>query len=128
MNPVVHFEIPYAVGIRARLFYKETFGWEIIPLGPDMGDYMLVNTAKADVKAGAPAGAIGGGLFPKDIDNTNLYPSVVIGVADLPASMEKIKANGGTIVGTPHEIPGFGLYVAFRDTEGNRNSILQPIG
>jgi hypothetical protein len=34
------------------------FGWKCQMLGPDMAYYVLVTTAEADVKPGAPAGAI----------------------------------------------------------------------
>ena len=32
---VVHFEVPFDDGDRARKFYGETFGWQLIPV-PDM--------------------------------------------------------------------------------------------
>ena len=32
------------------------------------------------------------------------------------------------LLGDPAAIPGIGLYVSFVDTEGNRNSLLQPMG
>jgi len=35
---------------------------------------------------------------------------------------------GGKILGDPAAIYGIGLYVSFVDTEGNRNSLLQPMG
>ena len=54
------------------------------------------------------------------------YPSVVIAVDDIKASMKKIDDAGGKILGEPMEIPGVGLYVSFFDTEGNRVSMLQP--
>ena len=37
---VVHFEIPYDDGDRARAFYAEAFGWQVMEM-PDMG-YTLV--------------------------------------------------------------------------------------
>ena len=39
---VVHFEIPFDDGARARSFYAEAFGWQAMEL-PDMG-YTLVTT------------------------------------------------------------------------------------
>jgi hypothetical protein len=64
MNPVVHFEMPYRNRDRAATFYAAAFGWQTHKLGPEMGDYLLVTTALADARPGAPAGAINGGLFP----------------------------------------------------------------
>lgn len=126
MNPVVHFELPYKVAIRAREFYQNVFGWKTEQLGADMGDYILMTTVETDVKPGAPAGAINGGMYPFKVDWPDQYPAIVIGVEDIHASMKKIRQEGGEVLGEPMEIPGTGLYVAFRDSEGNRGSILQP--
>jgi len=38
-----------------------------------------------------------------------------------------VKAAGGEVLGEPMVIPGVGDYVSFRDTEGNRLSLLQPL-
>lgn len=128
MNPVVHFEIPYKVAVRVTEFYEKAFGWKMQRLGPEMGDYILATTAESDVKPGAPAGALNGGFFPIKPDWPDQYPSFVIGVGNLTESIQKVIEAGGEVLGEPHPIPGFGLYVSFRDTEGNRNSMLQPTG
>jgi uncharacterized protein len=125
MNPVVHFEMPYRDRARAARFYTAAFGWQTQMFGPEMGDYLLVTTAVSDVKPGAPAGAINGGMFPFKPEWPAQYPSVVIGVEDVRAAMARVKAAGGEVLGEPMEIPGVGQYVAFTDTEGNRNSLLQ---
>ncbi len=127
MNPVVHFEMPYRDGERAAHFYTAAFGWQAQMLGPQMGDYVLVTTAVSDVKPGAPAGAINGGLFPFKPGMPAQYPAVVIGVEDIRAAMARVQQAGGQVLGEPMEIPGVGPYVAFTDTEGNRNSMLQPL-
>jgi predicted enzyme related to lactoylglutathione lyase len=126
MNPVVHFEFPYRDAERIARFYSSAFGWKTQALGSEMGDYVLATTAEADARAGAPAGAINGGFFPIKPDWPAQYPSVVIGVTDISESMRKVKAAGGDVLGEPMQIPGVGLYVSFVDTEGNRNSMLQP--
>jgi predicted enzyme related to lactoylglutathione lyase len=51
---------------------------------------------------------------------------VVIAVDDVKASMKKVEAAGGRVLGEPMEIPGYGLYASFFDTEGNRVSMMQP--
>ena len=126
MNPVVHFELPFENRNRIAKFYESAFGWKTQFLGEEMGDYILVTTAETDVKPGAPAGAINGGLFPKKPDWPAQYPSVVIGVEDIRDAMKKVAMAGGEVLGEPMEIPGIGEYVSFLDTEGNRNSVLQP--
>ncbi len=127
MNPVVHFEMPYRDGARAARFYAEAFGWQTQTLGEEMGHYILVTTALSDVKPGAPAGAINGGLYPYKPDWPAQHPSVVIGVEDIQAAMARVATAGGQVLGEPMTIPGVGAYVAFVDTEGNRHSMLQPL-
>ena len=126
MNPVVHFELPYENPNRIVKFYESAFGWKTQILGEEMGNYILVTTAETDAKPGTPAGAINGGLFPKKPDWPAQYPSIVIGVEDIRDSINKVAIAGGEVLGEPMEIPGFGEYVSFLDTEGNRNSMLQP--
>lgn len=128
MNPVVHFELPYKDGNRISRFYASTFGWNVTHLGEAAGNYILVQTAIDDAKPGFPAGSIDGGLYPTKPDWPDQYPSIVIGVADIDEAIAKINQNGGEVLGEPMEIPNFGTYVSFRDTEGNRNSIIQPQG
>jgi predicted enzyme related to lactoylglutathione lyase len=127
MDPVVHFEIPYVDRDRVAAFYRKTFGWELQMLGPEMGNYVVATTATSDAKPGAPAGAIGGGFFERKADWPDQYPSVVIAVQDVAQSMRKVRDAGGEVLGEPMDIPGVGRYVSFRDTEGNRLSILQPL-
>jgi predicted enzyme related to lactoylglutathione lyase len=126
MDPVVHFEMPYQNRERMITFYESVFGWRTEALGEEMGNYVVVTTAEADVKPGAPKGAIGGGFFLRKDDWPAQYPSIVIAVDDIQASMKKLANAGGEVLGEPMEIPGIGLYVSFFDTEGNRVSLLQP--
>jgi predicted enzyme related to lactoylglutathione lyase len=126
MNPVVHFEMPYESRERIAKFYGSAFGWQIQIFGGETGDYVLATTAVSDAKPGTPAGAINGGFYPKKPDWPAQYPSVVIAVGDIRESMNKVIRAGGKVLGEPMDIPGIGLYVSFLDTEGNRNSMLQP--
>lgn len=133
MYPVVHFELPCDDRDRMSEFYTQVFGWEAQKLGPEMGNYTIVKTAETDEK-GYPKqkGIINGGLFQRMKDAQ--YPTVVIAVEDIRASMKDIEKAGGKIIGgghkagEPDDIPGVGLYIAFSDTEGNRIGILQPKG
>ena len=47
-------------------------------------------------------------------------------VGDIKEAMKNVTEAGGKVLGEPMEIPGFGLYVSFFDTEGNRVSMMQP--
>ena len=130
MCAVVHFEMPYKDRDRAARFYAEAFGWTYEKLGPQMGDYLLVSTALPGERPSMPPqaalGAINGGLFPFKADWPMQHPSVVIGVADVDAAMARVVSAGGEVLGEPMAIPGVGRYVSFVDTEGNRNSMMQP--
>jgi len=127
MNPVVHFELPAEDRKRMADFYTRAFGWKTQLLGEDMGNYVLATTTETDDK-GMPKtpGAINGGFYVKDAGMQAEAPSIVIGVDDINAAMKNVTNAGGKIFGEPAEIPGYGTYVSFFDTEGNRIGIMQP--
>ena len=127
MNPVVHFELPAEDRKRMADFYTRAFGWKTQLLGEDMGNYVLASTTETDDK-GMPKtpGAINGGFYVKDAGMQAEAPSIVIGVDDINAAMKNVTNAGGKIFGEPAEIPGYGTYVSFFDTEGNRIGIMQP--
>jgi predicted enzyme related to lactoylglutathione lyase len=111
-------------------FYTKAFGWKTQQLGPEMGNYVMVQTSETD-KDGMikEPGRINGGFAPKSKDFQSI--NLVIGVEDIQQAMKTVKAAGGTVLGgqkpgEPDEIPGIGLYVSFLDTEGNRVGMLQP--
>jgi predicted enzyme related to lactoylglutathione lyase len=127
MNPVVHFEMPAEDRSRMAKFYTKAFGWQTQMLGPEMNEYVLVTTTESgdDGRPKNP-GAINGGFYKKSADMPAQYPSVVIAVDDIREAMKKVTQAGGKVLGEPMEIPGYGLYMSFFDTEGNRVSMMQP--
>ena len=46
MNRVVHFEIHAKDLDRTQKFYEDVFGWTITDMGPQMGNYRVVETGK----------------------------------------------------------------------------------
>lgn len=128
MDPVVHFEMPAKDKKRVAKFYESVFGWGMQILEPKMGNYMLATTSPVDKKGmHKKNGAINGGFFDYDPKKPGFqYPSVVIAVDNLEKSIEMIKKSGGKVLGKPMEIPGIGMFVSFKDTEGNRVGMLQP--
>lgn len=126
MNPVVHFEMPAEDRKRMADFYNNVFGWQTQMLGEEMGNYVLVTTSEVD-QNGRPkeAGKINGGFYQKDKDSAP-YPSLVIAVGNIKESMLEIEKAGGKVLGEPVEIPGYGLYISFIDTENNRVSLMEP--
>jgi predicted enzyme related to lactoylglutathione lyase len=130
MNPVVHFQMPAEDRKRMADFYTRVFGWQANQLGPEMGNYVVVNTTETE-ENGLPKkpGVINGGFSQKTKDNQ--YPSVVIAVDDIKEAMKKVEEAGGKVLGgqkpgAPDDILGVGLYASFIDTEGNRVGMMQP--
>jgi uncharacterized protein len=127
MNSVVHFEMPFDDRDRMAKFYESAFGWRTQKLGEDMGSYVLATTTETDANGPRKPGAINGGFFPKKPGWPGQHPAIVIAVDDIKGSTQKVTQAGGEVLGEPIAIPGVGQYVSFRDTEGNRVSMLEPI-
>ena len=127
MNPVVHFEMPADDSKRMAEFYTKVFGWHTQSLGEQMGNYVLATTVESDENGPKRPGAINGGFYSRKPDWPAQYPSIVIAVDDIKASIAKVADAGGKMLGEPMEIPGVGQYVSFFDTEGNRVGMLQPV-
>ena len=60
---VVHFEIPYDDGERARRFYREAFDWELQEM-PGM-DYTLVVSGPSGDRGPTEPGYINGGMLAR---------------------------------------------------------------
>lgn len=58
---VVHFEIPFEDGDRARSFYKGAFGWNMQEL-PEMG-YTMVMSGPSGERGPSEPGFINGGML-----------------------------------------------------------------
>ncbi len=136
-NPVVHFEMGYNDKQRMVDFYTKAFGWKMNAMGPEMGNYVVAQTAETDDKGMIKTpGTINGGFYAKTDSPTSQAPSVVIAVEDINQAVKDVVASGGKILGgmtqdgghtdEPQEIPGVGMWISFQDTEGNRVSLLQP--
>lgn len=127
MDPVVHFEMPYDDRERMAGFYESAFGWRMEMLGADMRNYVLAATTETGECGPTSPGAINGGFFAREQDWPVQHPSFVVAVEEIGAAMAKVRDAGGAVLGEPHEVPGVGRHVYFRDTEGNLNSMLQPV-
>jgi predicted enzyme related to lactoylglutathione lyase len=112
---IVHFELPFDDGERARAFYRDAFDWAIAEI-PEM-DYSMVTTGPVG-ESGMPTepGFINGGMMQRDEVKS---PVVVVDVESIDAALEKVESLGGkTVTGrTPVGSMGFAAY--FTDTEGN---------
>jgi predicted enzyme related to lactoylglutathione lyase len=130
-NPVIHFELPGEDKARMSKFYEGAFGWKTQMLGKEMGEYVVATTTEVDPKTNRPKepGAINGGFYSKPaVDPMGQHPGVVIATENLEESIKWVQDAGGKIHGDIQDIPGVGRFVSIIDTEGNRVSVLQPIG
>lgn len=126
INPVVHFEMPYKDGKRVSKFYETAFGWGMNDAGKEMGHYIVAQTAETDKNRMVKTpGTINGGFY-KQSKSQNPYPSFVISVENIDTAMDMVVKAGGKILGKPQHIHGIGMWAVFKDTEGNRVSILCP--
>ncbi|WP_037312635.1 VOC family protein [Amycolatopsis orientalis] len=123
---VVHFEIPFEDGERARGFYREVFGWKADAM-PGM-DYTMVSSGPTG-DAGLPSepGFINGGMLAKDLGPAE-GPVIVLDVGSIDDTLAVIEKQGGsTLVGrTAVGEMGFSAY--FRDTEGNVMGLWETAG
>ena len=113
---VVHFEIPFDDGDRARSFYAEAFGWELAKL-PAL-DYTIATTGPAG-EAGPPTepGYVNGGMAQRG--ESLRAPTVVIDVADIDETLLKVEGLGGSTVLSRTAVGEMGHSAYFADSEGN---------
>jgi uncharacterized protein len=115
---VVHFEIPFDDGDRARKFYGEMFGWQLVPV-PDMS-YTMVMTGPSDPELGpTEPGFINGGMFERSPEFPGKGPNIVIDVPSVDEALRKVEAAGGKIASEKLPVGDMGFAGYFTDTEGN---------
>lgn len=114
---VVHFEVPFSDGKRAKEFYREVFGWQVNEY-PEM-DYTGVATGPV-TETGMPAesGYIGGGMFERQPDYPQ-GPVITIDVPSIDEALSTIRSKGGEQVGEKIAVGEMGFAAYFADPEGN---------
>lgn len=120
-NRVVHFEIPYDDGDRARGFYREAFGWELASWGE--GEYTLVATGPTAESGAAEPGFINGGMMQREAPYSS--PVLVIDVQDIDASLAAVERLGGTTAMAKQPVGDMGWTAYFTDPEGNLLGLFQ---
>ncbi len=119
---VVHFEIPFDDGDRARKFYAEAFGWQVTEM-PEM-HYTMVQTGPTR-EDGYPteSGYIGGGMMKRESPTDR--PVIVVDVEDIDEALKKVEALGGMTVLGRQDVGGMGWAAYFKDVEGNMMGLWQ---
>jgi uncharacterized protein len=115
---VVHFEIPFDDGDRARRFYAEVFGWKLQQM-PEL-QYTMVSTGPV-TEEGMPSepGYVNGGMFDRAAAGEINKPVLTIGVDDIDATWKSIEQLGGKPVGEKLAVGDMGFAAYFTDSEGN---------
>jgi predicted enzyme related to lactoylglutathione lyase len=112
---VVHFEIPYDDGDRARGFYERAFGWQLMHL-PEMG-YTLAMSGPSGEQGPTEPGFINGGMMERQ--GAFAAPNIVIDVENLEAALAAVNDAGGTTVSERQPVGDMGFTAYSTDTEGN---------
>jgi uncharacterized protein YndB with AHSA1/START domain/predicted enzyme related to lactoylglutathione lyase len=118
MNSVIHFEIPASDLNRARSFYRDFFGWDIVDIPGMEQTYSVVRTAPVDEQNMLKKpGAINGGIAIKSADRDCTV--LVIDVPSIDDYLDKLTKAGSKVIQTRQDVMGMGLYARVTDSEGN---------
>jgi uncharacterized protein len=121
---VVHFEIPYDDGDRARKFYEKAFGWQMMPV-PEM-DYTLVMSGPSGDQGPSEPGFINGGMMQRQGPYT--APNLVLDVDNLETALKAVNEAGGKTVSERQPVGDMGFTAYFKDSEGNLVGLWETAG
>jgi predicted enzyme related to lactoylglutathione lyase len=113
---VVHFEIPFDDGDRARRFYAEAFGWEVQEM-PEMS-YTLVSTGPNGEQGPSEPGFINGGMMARE-GSPSAGPSITVDVDDIDRALTRVSELGGTVLMPKQPVGHMGFTAYVTDCEGN---------
>lgn len=113
---VVHFEVPFDDGDRARNFYRDVFGWQVQEM-PEMHYTMVMSGPSGDDGPTEP-GFINGGMQSRK-ETAAAGPTIVIDVDSIDATLEQIGGLGGSTVAPKMPVGDMGFAAYFKDPEGN---------
>jgi predicted enzyme related to lactoylglutathione lyase len=105
----------------AKTFYTAVFGWSYDPqdMGP-MGTYNVIEGGENNGWGGLMS-------MPPDMpDQVPNHWAVYFIVADIEASLAKVKDNGGDIANGPMTIPGVGTTAILHHPAGGSFAMMQP--
>jgi predicted enzyme related to lactoylglutathione lyase len=103
---VVHFEIPFADGERARSFYQSAFWWSLMPL-TEMS-YTMVSTGPMTTQGPTEPGYIGGGMMARTEHFQG--PVIIVDVDDIESALATVEQLGGATGAIPSGGRPDGLY------------------
>ncbi|MBL7254333.1 VOC family protein [Paractinoplanes lichenicola] len=116
MNRVIHFEVPFDDGERARAFYSEAFGWQLDSM-PGFGYTMVTTTPTNEQGRPAEPGGVNGGMMARQGPITG--PVITIGVDSIDEALATVEKLGGRVAIGRQPVGSMGFSAYFHDTEGN---------
>jgi predicted enzyme related to lactoylglutathione lyase len=122
---VVHFEIPYDDGDRARNFYKEAFDWQLQEM-PGM-EYTLVVTGPSGDRGPSEPGFINGGMLARE-ESAAPGPVVVLDVPSIDSALSTVERLGGSTVVPKQPVGEMGFTAYVRDPDGNVVGLWETAG
>jgi predicted enzyme related to lactoylglutathione lyase len=114
-NRFVHVEFHTQDMKRLHDFYAAVFDWKFQPMGDE---YTVIDAGDGT----------GGGIHP--ISPSQPMPTGLVNyvsVDELEPVEEKIKAAGGQVVMSNHEVAEWGRFTFFTDPDGNRMALWRPV-
>jgi uncharacterized protein len=122
---IVHFEIPFDDGDRARSFYSGVFGWQAQEM-PEMQYTMMMTGPVGDNGMPSEPGFINGGMFQRQ-ESINV-PVLTIGVDSIDATLEQVESSGGKTVEAKQPVGDMGFTAYINDSEGNLIGLWENAG
>jgi predicted enzyme related to lactoylglutathione lyase len=98
----------------AKKFYSALLGWDFRSMGPDMGNYVVINLNGV---------GMGGIMTKPETAPTSMWGNYIT-VDDVDASAEKAQQLGGNIIVPPTDIPTVGRFSMIQDPQGAVFSIV----
>jgi predicted enzyme related to lactoylglutathione lyase len=108
-NPFVHMELSTGDISAAKKFYKKVFDWKLNQLGPEMGNYTLIDTGKKNV---------GGGMQAKMMPEQPTAWLVYAEVDSVKKTMAKAEKAGAKVMVPYQPIGEMGAIGIFVDPTG----------
>lgn len=122
---VVHFEVPFDDADRARSFYEDAFGWQLMEM-PEMG-YTIVVTGPSDDDGPTEKGFVNGGMLARS-DSVTSGPVLVMDVESIDDALRRVGELGGSTVQARMPVGDMGFAAYFRDPEGNVMGLWETAG
>lgn len=114
---VVHFEIPFDDGDRARGFYREVFGWSMDEM-PGMDYTIAMSGPVGEDGMSSEPGYINGGMFQRATE-APANPVLVVDVASIDEALATVESQGGSTSIAKMPVGDMGFAAYFTDPEGN---------